>query len=290
MSQVLSEITRLSARDCCFIEERHKTDFTYPLHKHSEFELNFIQDAAGVKRIVGDSVETIGELELVLIGGRNLEHAWEQGSCTSKDIREITIQFAPDLLGDGLLERNQFDSIRKMLDKAQNGISFPMNSILKVYNRIDNLSNFTGFEQFLTVLSILQTLSVHEYRTLSSSSFAHADHDVESRRVTKVKDYIAANYAKDITLPELAGIAGMSPSSFSRFFKMRTGKTLSNYVIDIRLGHAARELVDSTKNISEICYSCGFNNLSNFNRTFKAKRGSTPKEFRQLYKKNNVIL
>ena len=71
---------------------------------------------------------------------------------------------------------------------------------------------------------------------------------------------------------------------------MRTGKTLSNYVIDIRLGHAARELVDSTKNISEICYSCGFNNLSNFNRTFKAKRGSTPKEFRQLYKKNNVIL
>ena len=290
MPQVLSEITRLSSRDCCFIEERHKTDFTYPLHKHAEFELNFIQNGAGVRRIVGDSVETIGDLELVLIAGQNLEHAWEQGSCNAKDIREVTIQFAPDLLSDSLLGRNQFDSIRKMLDKAQNGISFPMSSILKVYNRIDNLSNFTGFEQFLSVLSILQTLSVHDYKTLSSNSFAHAEYDTESRRVSKVKEYIAANYAKDITLTELAGIAGMSPSSFSRFFKMRTGKTLSNYVIDIRLGHAARELVDTTKNISEICYSCGFNNLSNFNRTFKAKRGSTPKEFRQLYKKNNVIL
>lgn len=290
MPQVLSEITRLSPRDCCFIEERHKTDFTYPLHKHAEFELNFIQNGAGVRRIVGDSVETIGDLELVLIAGQNLEHAWEQGSCNAKVIREVTIQFAPDLLSDSLLGRNQFDSIRKMLDKAQNGISFPMSSILKVYNRIDNLSNFTGFEQFLSVLSILQTLSVQDYKTLSSSSFAHAEYDTESRRVSKVKEYIAANYAKDITLTELAGIAGMSPSSFSRFFKMRTGKTLSNYVIDIRLGHAARELVDTTKNISEICYSCGFNNLSNFNRTFKAKRGSTPKEFRQLYKKNNVIL
>lgn len=290
MAQVLSEITKLSSKDCCFIEERHKTDFTYPLHKHAEFELNFIQHGAGVKRIVGDSVETIDDVELVLIAGQNLEHAWEIGDCTSKDIREITIQFAPDLLSESLLSRNQFDPIRKMLDKAQNGIAFSLDAILRVFSRIDMLSSFTGFEQFLTVLSILQTLSLNEYRTLSSSSFAHAEPDTESRRVTKVKEYIAANYAKDITLGELAGIAGMSPSSFSRFFKMRTGKTLSTYVIDIRLGHAARELVDTTKNISEICYSCGFNNLSNFNRTFKARRGSTPKEFRQLYKKNNVIL
>jgi AraC-type DNA-binding domain-containing proteins len=82
----------------------------------------------------------------------------------------------------------------------------------------------------------------------------------------------------------------MSPVSFSRFFKLRTGKNLSDYIIDIRLGHAARLLVDSTDTISEICYECGFNNISNFNRIFKKKKSMTPKEFRQLYKKNKVVI
>jgi AraC-like DNA-binding protein len=82
----------------------------------------------------------------------------------------------------------------------------------------------------------------------------------------------------------------MSPSSFSRFFKMRTGKTLSSYLSGIRLGNAARALVDTTATVSEICYSCGFNNLSNFNRVFKARRGMTPHEFRSMYKKKKVIV
>ena len=83
-------------------------------------------------------------------------------------------------------------------------------------------------------------------------------------------------------------MVGMSPVAFSRFFRIRTNRTLSEYIADIRLGFAARLLVDTTKNISEICYECGFNNLSNFNRTFKAKRGSTPREFREMYKKHKV--
>jgi len=85
-------------------------------------------------------------------------------------------------------------------------------------------------------------------------------------------------------------MVGMSPSSFSRFFKQHTNRTLSSYLIDIRLGQAARALVDTSQNISEICYACGFNNLSNFNRIFKAKRGMSPREFRQIYKKTKVIV
>jgi AraC-like DNA-binding protein len=91
-------------------------------------------------------------------------------------------------------------------------------------------------------------------------------------------------------LSDLAGLVGMSPVAFSRFFRQRTGRTLSDYIVDIRLGYAARMLVDSTKNISEICYECGFNNLSNFNRTFKAKRNYTPRDFRAMFKKNKVIV
>ena len=291
MSEVLTEITQLSDLDCFYIAERHKTEFTYPLHRHREFELNFIEHGAGVRRIVGDSIETVGEYDLALIGAENLEHVWENGTCQSPDIREITIQFSPDFLGDKILEKNQFDSIRKMLKAADHGLSFPLDSIMRVYHYLDTLaSEQDHFQQFLKFMSILNELSKGEYKILASSSFAHSSRNQESRRVTKVKQYINDHYAEDLRLDNMAALVGMSPSAFSRFFKMRTGKSLSDYILDIRLGYAARMLVDSTKNISEICYESGFNNLSNFNRIFKSKRGSTPRDFRALYKKNKIIV
>lgn len=88
----------------------------------------------------------------------------------------------------------------------------------------------------------------------------------------------------------MADLVGMSPSSFSRFFRQHTNRTFSTYLVDMRLGQAARELVDTTQNVSEICYACGFNNLSNFNRLFKAKRGMSPREFRQIYQKTKVLV
>lgn len=291
MSQVFSEISGLSQRDCFYIVERHKKEFTYPLHRHREYELNFIQGAPGVRRIVGDSVETIGDYDLVLIAGENLEHVWEQASCKSPDIREITIQFSPELFGGGILERNQFASIRKMLDRASHGLAFSLDSIMNAYSQINAVVNEKdSFVQFVGCLQLLYILSGCECRELASSSFAHSPRDTESRRVMKVKDYINQHYAEDVTLPELADLVGMSPSSFSRFFRLRTGKTLSSYLIDIRLGNAARALVDTTSNVSEICYSCGFNNLSNFNRVFKSRKGVTPHEFRSMYKKKKVIV
>lgn len=292
MGKVLTEITRLSEKDCFYIVERHKTEFTYPLHQHKEYELNFIENGKGVRRIVGDSVEEIGDYELVLIGGENLEHVWEQGSCRSTDIREITIQFPGDIFGNGLLSRNQFASIKRMLARAGHGLSFPLASIMKIYSVLDTIaSEQERFIQFLKFLYILYELSVSDdSRVLASSSFAHSAKSTESRRVQKVKQYIDDNYSKPLKLAELADLVGMSPVAFSRFFRRRTDRTLSDYIVDIRLGHAARMLVDTTKNVSEICYECGFNNLSNFNRTFKAKRNYTPREFRAMFKKNKVLV
>ena len=292
MGRVLTEITPLSEKDCFHLVERHKTEFTYPLHRHKEFELNFIQNGAGVRRIVGDSVEEIGDYELILIGGGNLEHVWEQGSCESNDIREITIQFSPDIFNGDLLSKNQFASIRRMLNRADHGLAFPISAIMRVYSILDTLaSEQERFVQFLKFLYLLYQLSIsEEARVLASSSFAHSARDVESRRVQKVKQYINDHYAEPLKLIDLAALVGMSPVAFSRFFKMRTGRTLSDYIIDIRLGYAARMLVDTTRNVSEICYECGFNNLSNFNRTFKAKRGFTPRDFRAMFKKNKIIV
>lgn len=292
MSSVFTEITQLSEKDCFHIVERHKTEFTYPLHRHKEFELNFIEHGAGVRRIVGDSVEEIGEYELVLVGSEGLEHVWEQGSCKSKDIREITIQFSDDLLTSNLLAKSQFASIRKMLSQAEHGLAFPVSAIMKVYSALDTLAlEQEKFVQFLKFLYILYELSLaDDVKVLASSSFANTSRNKESRRVQKVKQYINDHYAEPLRLKDLASLAGMSPVAFSRFFRVRTNRTLSDYIADIRLGFAARMLVDTTRNISEICYECGFNNLSNFNRMFKAKRGSTPREFREMYKKHKVTV
>lgn len=292
MAKVFTEITRLSDKDCFYIVERHKSEFAYPLHRHKEFELNFIEHGKGVRRIVGDSVEEIGDYELVLLGGEDLEHVWEQGKCRSKDIREITIQFSEDIFGEELLSKNQFSSIKSMLRRASHGLSFSLNSIMKVYSTLNSIaSEPERFIQFLKTLYILYELSVSDdARVLASSAFAHPESATESGRIQKVKQYVNDHYAESLKLSDLAELVGMSPVSFSRFFHQRTGRTLSEYIVDIRLGFAARMLVDSPKNISEICYECGFNNLSNFNRIFKARRNCTPREFRAMYKKNKVLV
>lgn len=289
---IMREITPLSDRDCFYIADRQKKEFTYPIHCHSEYELNFIEHATGVRRVVGDSVEIIGDYDLVLITGKELEHVWEQHECQAKNIREITIQFAPDLFPPGVINKNQFESIRHMLERAKCGISFPMEAILKVYNRLDKLaSEEQGFYAVMNFFYILYELSnFEEAKVLSSSSFAKIETLSESRRVQKVQRYITDHFQEEIRLNVLAELVGMTPVAFSRFFRLRTGKTLSDYIIDIRIGSATRLLVDSSYSIAEICYDCGFNNLSNFNRMFKRKKDCAPKEFRENYRKKKMVI
>ena len=291
LSQVIREITPLSDKDCFYIGERIKTEFTYPIHSHDEYELNFIEQAAGVRRVVGDSTEIIGDYDLVLITGRDLEHVWEQHECTSKRIHEITIHFSSHLFNDSLMNKNQLESIRKMFEKAKNGLSFPMNAIMKVYANLCSLSSEQGFYAFIKFLTILYEMSLYleEAHTLSSTSFAKIEPTFDSRRIFKVQKYINANYREEIRLEQMAALVGMTSTSFSRFFKLRTGKTLSDYVIDIRIGFATRLLVDTTMSVAEICYECGFNNLSNFNRIFKKKKDCSPKEFREYYRKKKIV-
>ena len=292
MANVLREITSITDNDCFYIVERHKSEFTFPIHSHEEFELNFIEGGRGVRRVVGDSIETIGDFELTLVTGDGLEHAWEQGDCREKDIREITIQFSSRLLDDKLLSRNQFASIRKMFERARMVLTFSMPAIMRVYCLIDTLaSKEERMDQFLDMLRILYELSLDTgARTLASNSFAKTVTGRESRRVNKVKEYIAQHYTEEIKLDDLAGLVAMSPSAFSRFFKQYTGRGPVDYIIDVRMGVAARMLVDTTTSVSEICYACGFNNLSNFNRTFKARRGYTPRDFRALFTKNRIYV
>ena len=291
MEDVLYEIPPLSSSDCFYIVDRRKREFNYPIHRHKELEINFVQGGAGAQRVVGDSIETITDLDLAVIGSEDLEHVWNQGQCKSEEIREITIQFEKSLFSGELFTRNQFAPINAMLAKAQNGIAFTQEAIMKAFHILDRLAGTKdNFEQFIMMLELLYTLSQSEYKVLASNTFAHIEERGESRRIQKVKEYVTGNCDRDLTLTEIAGVAGMSPSSFSRFFKTATGKTLTSYILEIRLGVAARDLINTTNTVAEICYSSGFNNVSNFNRLFKRSKGITPKEFRQLYKKHSVII
>ena len=292
MSEILKELNPLMGKDALYIADRRKKEFTYPIHNHEVFELNFVEHAPGVRRIVGDSNEVISDYDLVLITSPDLEHVWEQNTCVSDDIREITVQFYLDMSDDGFLSRNPFYSLRKMLKEARKGLAFPMSAIMRVYQQLDTLSSvkdgFYAVMQFMTILYELSRCT--GARTLATSSFAKVEVESDSRRVLKVKNYIAKNYMDEIRLNTLADIAGMSPSAFSRFFKLHTGRNLSEYIIEMRLGYASRMLVDTAKSIAEISFQSGFNNLSNFNRIFKKKKGCSPSEFRENYHKTRIIV
>ena len=279
-------------KDVLYIADRRKKEFTYPIHNHEVFELNFVEHAPGVKRIVGDSTEVIGEYDLVLITSPDLEHVWEQNTCTSEDIREITVQFDLPFSDDSFLARTPFLPMKKMMTEAQNGLSFPLDAIMKVYSMLDSLSSikegFYAVTQFITILYELSKCP--GAKPLATSSFAKIAVEDDSRRILKVKNFINKNYPYEIRLPQLSDIAGMSPSAFSRFFKLHTGRNLTEYIIDIRLGAASRMLVDTAQSISEISFKCGFNNLSNFNRIFKKKKGCSPTEFRDNYHKTRIIV
>lgn len=290
--RIIHEITPLMGKDVLYIADRHKKEFTYPIHNHSVYELNFVENAKGVRRIVGDSQEVIGDYDLCLITSPDLEHVWEQNECHSDDIREITVQFDFSMSDETLFGRNPYASITRMMQQAKKGLSFPLQAIMKVYGMLDTLSSvkdgFYAVQQFLTILYELSRCE--NARTLASSSYAKVTVEDDSRRILKVKNFISKNYMDELRLPELASLAGMSSSAFSRFFKLHTGRNLSEYIIDLRLGYAARMLVDTAKSISEIGFDCGFNNLSNFNRIFKKKKGCSPSEFRESYHKTRIIV
>jgi AraC-like DNA-binding protein len=287
-TKILREITPLTQSDCFSIFSRSKKEFDFPLHFHEEFELNFIQNAAGAKRVVGGHVEEIGNLELVLVGP-NLQHGWFTHNCRDKIINEITIQFHRDLFDEKFLQRNQMSFIRTLLQRSSRGVLFSQATTQSIMPRLIQLQQKHGFDSVLELMSVLHDLSIsRNIRTLSDMSFNIETSSYNSRRIENIMKFLNNNFNENITLADAAKIAGMAEVSLSRFFKLRTGKTFIDTLNEVRLGHATRMLIDTTNSINEVAYKCGFNNMSNFNRIFKKKKDRTPKEFRQTYTSTGV--
>ncbi len=282
---LLKEIIPLTQSDCFTLFTRVKAGFDFPLHYHEEFELNLIINADRAKRVVGDHIEEIGSMELVLVGS-NLEHGWFTHKCKSDDIKEVTVQFHKDLFDEKLLRRNQLSFIRGMLEKSARGILFSQETVQQLAPRILNLGKKHGFDSILELMSILHDLSLtRNMRILSDASFGgnRETFHYNSRRIEMVMEYINKNFEKPVTLKEVAKLINMTEVSFSRFFRQRTGNTFIDSLTEIRIGNASRLLIDTTQSVAEVAYNCGFNNISNFNRIFKKRKGCVPKEFRESY-------
>ncbi len=278
---LLHEIIPLTHGDCFTMFYRVKAEYDFPLHYHEEFELNFILNAEGVKRVVGDHISTISNLELILVGP-NLQHGWFNHKCKCDSIIEITIQFHRDLFDEKFLQRNQMRNIRTMFEKSLRGISFSEQTIKALQPRIMELQKKNGFDSVLELISILNDLSVSPAQTtLSEMPFKNAETiNYNSRRIETIMHYLNTNFENEVTLGNAAKLVSMSDVAFSRFFKARTGKNFIDALNEMRLGNASRMLIDTTHSINEIAFKCGFNNISNFNRVFKKKKNCTPKEFR----------
>lgn len=272
------EITPIKPDDFFIILNHKNAKFDFPVHYHPEYELNLVLNSSG-KRIVGDSLADYQERDLVLIGP-NTYHAWK-GDPAYKNCRVVTIQFHEDLFSESFLNKKLMGPIKEMLDRSKRGIEFAEATQDYVIPKILDLTQTTGFDSFLAFLSLLFDLSIsRDQKVLCSPTFQNERDTQKSRRIQKVVDHIHSHYMDDIKLPEVSAMINMSETAFSHFFKKRTHKSFSDYLIDIRIGHASRSLLETNKNISEICYECGFNNLSNFNRIFKKKKNCTPSQFR----------
>lgn len=290
MKHIYREITPLNQGDCFTLFQREKEFFDFPLHFHEEFELNFIANGQGAKRIVGDNTEVIQEYDLVLIGS-NLPHAWFTHECTTGNIAEITIQFHRDLFDDKLLRRNQLSHIKSLLNRASRGISFSQEAIAQFKNRMALLTTKSGFDSVLELMSLLHDLSLsRDTRSLSTLSFTNDKLHHTCNRIEKAFEYMETHYEKDISLSDVAKVVNMTQVSFCRLIKKRTGRTFIDSLNEIRLGHASRYLIDTSETISEISFKCGFNNLSYFNRIFRKKNGCTPTDFRLSYSGIRVFI
>ena len=274
------EIAPLSAGDSFLVFDRVKDSFDFPVHYHPEFEINFILNGKGVRRVVGDNIEEIDNVELVLIGP-NLYHGWELNKCANKKIHEITIQFHNDLFHESLLARRIMNPIRDMFNRSIHGILFSKKAAEELTPRLVRLSKLDGMDYFLEITSLLYDLANSRNQRLLSTYTVDYDKFDDYDKMKLVYEYVQKHFADKITLDDVANVASMSIISFNRFIKKRTGKTFVNYINDIRIGYAARWLVEKDMSVSEVAFKSGFNNIANFNRSFKAIKNCTPSQYRE---------
>jgi AraC-like DNA-binding protein len=261
------------------VKRRRDRRFEFAWHFHPQVELTWIVRSRG-RRFVGDSIEDYRDGDLVLLGP-NLPHTWHSEPGRHE---AVVVQFSPDFLGDAFLAAPELLAVRRLLDRSGRGLAFGGRALKAVSRLLDQVEDVDGLPRLRALLEILERLSTaRDARPLSSRAFREPRKS-DMERIDRVCRWIAERFAEDVSLPEAAGVAHLSVPAFCRFFKSRTGKTLVGYLTELRIGRACRLLMETDRSVSDVGFASGFNNLSNFNRRFRALKGLSPREFRAPFR------
>ncbi|TAN20124.1 MAG: AraC family transcriptional regulator [Chitinophagaceae bacterium] len=257
-------------------------------HFHPEAEITLVRKGVGV-RLIGDNVEPFKDGDLVLLGG-NIPHLWRsapeyfQGN---KDlhIEAVVVQFMEDFWGNVFMELPEMSGVKDLLKLAKRGIKVIGKTKERMTIMMEDMLRTRNIRRVTLLLEMIQLIAASgEYQLLSSVGFVGGSNEEYLYNINKIYDYTLEHFQEEIDIPKLASIINISPSSFCRYYKMRTMKTYWQFLLEVRIGYACKLLIENKMNISQICLSCGFNNLSNFNRRFKSITGLTPSHYLKEHK------
>lgn len=288
MRQIINE--KLPISEANPIKARHYDYecFTYPWHFHSQYEIIYMKEGFG-RCFVGDCIEEFHAGDLILFG-TNLPHYMRSDDvfCNGQPelrTRGTIIQFEQNFMEYSIEHYPQFHQIRTLLEEAERGIRFPRQDDAKLAEAAYGFPVLKGFNQIAQLLDLLQEMAnTPSRKVLASPHYSEKFPAMGDKRIDKIISFINSNYTRKIRLDEIAEKANMNPTAFCRYFKENTGKTLLQYVMDMRVGYACKLLAVGNMDISQIALECGFDSITHFNRTFKQWTQLTPTQYR-----NNVL-
>jgi len=251
-------------------------------HFHPEIELVYVNKGQG-KRHIGNHLSYFNNSQLILIGS-NLPHHGFTDRLTSNG-SETLIQFKPDFLGQTFFEIPEMQNIEQLFERGKKGILFKPEAKQLVGSKIESLINFQGFDRIVKLLEILNDLALSEdYTLLNADGYAFETKPQDSAKIDIIYKYINNNFKNHISLDEMADKVSMTVPAFCRYFKKSTGKTFTKLVNEYRVVHATKLLSESQMTITDICFECGFNNFSHFNKLFNEFTGNSASAYRNKMK------
>lgn len=260
-----------------FDQENKNKDNTW--HYHPEIELVYINGGAG-KRRIGSHISYFTDGDLILIGS-NLPHCGFTDKFTGNK-NEIVLQMRTDFLGDTFFEKPEMNKILNLFEIAKGGIAFSGETKKRIGTKLEQLGDVNDFERLLAILSILNDLSKsQEFKVLNAEGLLLETEIKDNDRINIIFNHVKNNFQHDIPLTEIAEMVSMTVPSFCRYFKKVTNKTFVKFVNERRLVHASKLLTEQKMSITDVCFECGFNNFSHFNKSFKAFTGLNPSHYRK---------
>ncbi len=249
------------------------------LHHWNSWEMSYIVSGKG-RRILGDTEEPFSAGEVVLVAPE-MPHQWIfSPDETDRDgnIENITISFSTDLLSRLSHAMPEFCLMAAWYEHFDTSIKYDPAECEKIAVVLRRMENESAEERITSLLQLL--IATWRDRNFTVAGRFATVCSVEEK-IKKIEIYISCNYNRDFSIDQLAQHIGMNRSSLCTMFKRHTGKTIVEYLQNHRIETAKYLLASTTESISSCCYSCGFNDVPHFNRTFRQKVGMTPSEYRR---------